>query len=104
MTALVEVAPDVDRAEARRVLLDVLDAHTHAGRAIPCRLWQLAGWTADDVAEQDLAARLCPACPALEPCRDYGLAHPLEPGVYGALTDHERRPHPGRPKTEREVA
>jgi len=97
-------APDADRAGARRALLDVLDAHTQAGRAIPCRVWPLAGWTSEDVAEQALAARLCPACPAVEPCRTYGLAFPKEQGVYGALTEQERRPRSGRPKTERKVA
>ena len=97
-------AADPDRAGARRALLDVLDAHTNAGRAIPCRVWPLAGWTAEDVTEQDLAARLCPGCPAVEPCRTYGLAFPHELGVYGAMTEHERRPGLGRPKTDRKVA
>ena len=97
-------AADPDRAGARRALLDVLDAHTNAGRAIPCRVWPDAGWTAEDVAEQQLAASMCHRCPAVEPCRTYGLAHPREFGVYGARTDHERRPRLGRPKTEREVA
>ena len=79
-------APDPARAGARRALLDVLDAHTQAGRAIPCRVWPLAGWTSEDVEEQALAARLCPPCPAVELCRTYGLAFPHEFGVYGAMT------------------
>jgi len=105
MTAAAQVAPDVDRTEARRVLLAELDRHTNAGRVIPCRVWQLAGWTSEDVEEQQLAASLCHRCPALEPCRTYGLAFPLEHGVYGSMTDHERRPRLGsRPKTDRKVA
>src|SRR5665647_1601550 len=61
-----------DRTEARRVLLAELDRHVQAGREVPCLTWPLAGWTSDDDAEQALAARLCPACPALGPCDDYG--------------------------------
>ena len=97
-------AAGADRAGARRALLDVLDAHTNAGRAIPCRVWPLAGWTSEDVEEQALAAAMCRRCPAVEPCRTYGLAFKCEFGVYGAMTDHDRRPRLGRPKTEREVA
>ena len=105
MTTASQVAPDADRAAARRALLDVLDAHTNAGGAIPCRVWPLAGWTAEDVEEQQLAASLCHRCPAVELCRTYGLAFPLEHGVYGSMTDHERRPRLGsRPKTDRKVA
>jgi len=98
------IAPDPDRAGARRALLDVLDAHTQAGRAIPCRVWPLAGWTSEDVEEQALAARLCPGCPAVELCRAYGDAFPLEFGVYGGRTDHDRRPRLGRPETTRRRA
>ena len=97
-------AADTDRTEARRALLAELDRHTQAGRAIPCLTWPLAGWTSEDVEEQALAARLCPGCPAVEPCRTYGLAFPLEFGTYGSMTNHERRARPGPPKTEREVA
>src|SRR5665648_1151904 len=97
-------APDPARAGARRALLDVLDAHTQAGRAIPCRVWPLAGWTSEDVEEQRLAASLCHRCPAVEPCRTYGLAFPHEFGTYGSMTDHDRRPRLGRPKTDRKVA
>jgi len=95
---------NAERTEARRVLLAELDRHTNAGRAIPCRVWQLAGWTSDDEAEQALAARLCPACPALGPCDDYGVAWPKEQGVYGASTEHERRPSLGRPRKTTETA
>ena len=93
-----------DRTAARRVLLEHLAHLADDGRMAPCLRWPDAGWTAEDVEEQQLAASLCHRCPAVEPCRTYGLAFPLEFGVYGAMTDHDRRPRSGRPKTEREVA
>ena len=96
-------AAGADRAGARRALLDVLDAHTQAGRAIPCRVWPLAGWTSEDVEEQALAARLCPGCPAQLDGRAYGDAFPLEFGVYSAKTNHERRPTLGRPRKATET-
>jgi len=103
MTAAAQVAPDVDRAGARRALLDLLDRHTIAGRVIPCLTGPLAGWTSDDEAEQALAARLCPACPAVGPCGEYGAAFPLEFGVYSAKTYTERRPRSGRPRKTTET-
>lgn len=80
-----------DRAAARRALLDLLDAHAAAGRAVPCRVQPDAGWTSDRPDEQAYGARLCERCPALDQCRAYGLAFPKEAGVYGGLTDLERR-------------
>ena len=91
---------NVDRTETRRVLLAELDRHVQAGREVLCLTWRDAGWTSDDEAEQALAARLCPACPALGPCGAYGLAWPKEQGVYGARTEHERRAALARPTTE----
>lgn len=85
-----------ERAAARRVLLDVLDAHTDAGRATPCRVQPDAGWTSDDVDEQADAATLCGPCPAIDGCRLYGTAYPKEAGVYGGLTERDRRPERAR--------
>lgn len=76
---------------ARRALLDLLDAHDAAGRAVPCRVQPDAGWTSDRPDEQAYGARLCERCPALDQCRAYGLAFLKEAGVYGGLTDLERR-------------
>lgn len=81
-----------ERAEARRALLDVLDAHAAAGRTIPCREHRDAGWTSDDPAEQAATAGLCEPCPAIDGCRLYGTAYPKEAGIYGGLTEHDRRP------------
>lgn len=36
------------------------------------------------------AKRICHSCPHLEPCRTYGLTHPVD-GIWGGLTGHERR-------------
>lgn len=79
------------RVEARRALLDLLDAHDAAGRHIPCRQDPDPAWTSDDPAEQAGAARLCARCPALEQCGAYGTAFPREAGVYGGTTEFDRR-------------
>ncbi|MQA06904.1 MAG: hypothetical protein GEV07_30835 [Streptosporangiales bacterium] len=40
-----------------------------------------------------VAKRLCETCPLMQVCRDWALAHPdkAEFGVWGGLTEHERR-------------
>ena len=93
-------AADVDRTAARAALLAHLAHLADNGRMAPCLRWPGAGWTSEDVEEQRLAASMCRRCPAVELCRTYGLAYPQEFGVYGAVTDHERRPRSGQPKTE----
>ncbi|GEN78707.1 WhiB family transcriptional regulator [Actinotalea fermentans] len=80
-----------DRAEARRALLDLLDAHDTAGRPIPCRQDPDPAWTSDEPEDQAVAARLCARCPALDQCRAYGTAFPKECGVYGGETEFDRR-------------
>lgn len=92
-----------ERTEARRVLLDHFDVLTDAGHPPTCwtvPLPERACWTADDPAEQAVAARLCQSCPALTACREYGTAFPKEYGVYGGRTDTQRRPRRGRPTKE----
>jgi WhiB family redox-sensing transcriptional regulator len=37
------------------------------------------------------AKAICAACPVREPCRTWALAHPPERGVWGGLTERERR-------------
>ena len=93
-----------DRTAARRVLLEHLAHLADNGHMAPCLRCPDAGWTAEDVEEQALAASLCLACPAVELCRTYGLAFPKEQGVYGAMTDHDRRPALGRPRKTTEAA
>ena len=39
-----------------------------------------------------LARQLCAVCPHLMACRTWGREHPEEYGIYGGLTDAERRP------------
>lgn len=39
----------------------------------------------------DTAIALCRACPVVEPCRAYGLAHSSLKGIFGGLTEDERR-------------
>lgn len=41
--------------------------------------------------DQDGAEPMNAPCPALTPCRSYGLSHPLEFGVYGQLTNGNRQ-------------
>ena len=85
-------------------LVQAIASHADRGHTAPCLRWPDAGWTAEDVEEQQLAASLCHRCPAVELCRTYGLAFPHEFGVYGAMTDHERRPRLGRPRKTTEAA
>lgn len=56
-----------------------------------CLLYPDAGFTSDEPSEQRIATRSCRRCPALAPCRAYGLENPGESGVYGGLTERERR-------------
>lgn len=56
-----------------------------------CRTHTRDWWTSDDLGDQQRAAVECLLCPALAPCRDYGLANPKEWGTYGALTTPERQ-------------
>jgi WhiB family redox-sensing transcriptional regulator len=37
------------------------------------------------------AKEICASCPVREPCRTWALAHPSERGVWGGLTERERR-------------
>lgn len=74
----------------RAALLAHLDTLAAGGHVAPCLTYPEAGWTSDDHAEQRVAASLCARCPALAPCRAYGLDDPDEYGVYGALTDPAR--------------
>jgi WhiB family redox-sensing transcriptional regulator len=39
----------------------------------------------------DAAVALCNDCPVREPCRAYGLAHSSLKGIFGGLTEDERR-------------
>ncbi len=47
-------------------------------------------WTSESKAERDEAAKDCGACPVVTQCRQYGIDHPKELGVYGGLSERER--------------
>lgn len=72
-------------------LIALLGTLTWAGDVAPCVNLPAAAWVDDDADNQQYAARLCRWCPALETCRAYGLANPGEAGVYGGLTEQDRR-------------
>ena len=79
-------------------LMTHLEALADDGHHAPC-VWQpLAGWTSEDPGEQRTTAALCGPCDALPVCREYALTHPKESGVYGGLTEAERRPR--KPSTK----
>ena len=99
MTAAPSVA-DLDRTAARGELLARLASLADRGHVAPCLTWPDAGWTADDLEEQQLAASLCHRCPAVKPCRAYGLEHLTEYGAYGALTEADRHQPTRRSKTK----
>lgn len=100
-------ADDERRDADRAALLRAIDAAVLAGERVPC----IAGdalpadhWTSDDADEQHLAALACEGCPALTLCRDYGLTHRREVGVYGAMTYGQRKPRLGRPPKSQETS
>ena len=75
----------------------VLEAWQRLGQTIPCRDGSpdvTSGWTSDDPGEQWAAARACRSCPALQTCREFGQRHRSEVGVYGGVTDYQRRTEP----------
>jgi hypothetical protein len=83
-----------DRTEARRALVDYLQHLEDNGHTPVC--WQAdprtqAAWTSDDHTEQATAARACQDCPALTACREYGRTFPRERGVYGGVTERDRK-------------
>ena len=85
---------NVDRARDRGRLLATLADLAESGRPIPCRTVspaKLALFVSDEPMDQEFAARLCVGCAGLNRCRTYGLAYPKETGVYGGLTEAERR-------------
>ncbi len=76
-----------------RALNNLID-HYGQRQPIPCRdgyIEPSRTWTSEKSAERDAAAEACGDCPALTQCRDYGITHPEESGVYGGLTDIQRR-------------
>lgn len=80
----VTLAPDFASLSA------LLDTYPHT--AVPCRVTSEPElWTSSDAADQEEAAAQCRTCPALDQCRAYGLKHRKEQGVYGGLTEQQRK-------------
>lgn len=38
------------------------------------------------------ARQICAACPVRQPCLDYALSHAITHGIWGGLTERDRRP------------
>lgn len=81
-----------------------LIADTSERDRVPCLaagVEHTAFWTSSNVEEQQIAARACAYCPVITQCRQYGLRHPEEEGVYGGMTARGRKEHrPSRPVKE----
>ena len=87
----------------RRDFLDHLDDLNDAGYPPSCWSTARAEWfVSDDLDDQVRAAAECLTCSALTACRAYGLEWPKECGVYGGLTEAQRKPARGRTTTTKE--
>jgi len=67
--------------------------------AYPSSLWKLQGACLDGELEamfvagaaQHHAKRVCQTCPVRRTCGEYALKHRIEHGVWGGMTERERR-------------
>jgi WhiB family transcriptional regulator, redox-sensing transcriptional regulator len=54
------------------------------------------------------ARQICARCPVRQPCLDYAISHGIVDGIWGGLTERDRRPlrsrHTGAARQEREEA
>ena len=92
MSTIPQVMPETLRHDWLN--LSALITETAHRQVVPCfngNTQQRAHWTSDSAAECTSAARECGACPVVIQCRQYGVDHPKETGVYGGLTEKERR-------------
>lgn len=79
-------------------LTDLVDS-IHERQGVPCRTGDtvpVGYWTSDDPQDQHEAAQGCASCAALGACKDYGLTNSKESGVFGGMTEKQRRAHPKR--------
>ncbi len=84
-------------------LADAVDHVQEAGGRVPCREGDLEStkkWISSDPTEQRRAAAACAECTPLAMCREYAEANPLAAGVLGGLTETDRKPKVGRPKSK----
>ena len=75
--------------------ISVLDA-LHASEAadaseLPCRANDAELWFAESPADVELAKALCRSCPVRAECLAEALDNEIEWGVWGGLTERERR-------------
>lgn len=56
-----------------------------------CRSVPPAAFFPEKAAEAEAAKQVCRHCPVLEDCRAYALAHPVLAGVWGAMSEDDRR-------------
>lgn len=88
--------PPVRLSEAQRDDLDRLNLALAQADILPCDEDNRA--IHDDPRVQAQAAPACSRCPILDQCRAYGLAWPLEVGLYGGLTHAQRLHKPRAPR------
>jgi Transcription factor WhiB len=54
------------------------------------------------------ARRICASCPVRQPCLDYAISHAITHGIWGGLTERDRRAlrarHAGAARQERDAA
>ena len=54
------------------------------------------------------ARRICASCPVRQPCLDYAIGHGIVHGIWGGLTERDRRAlrsrHAGAARRERDAA
>jgi|GEM_PF-2151435 len=87
-------------ATIRGELIAAVSEAIEIGEHVPCRAGDViatAAWTSDLPEDQLEAARACRSCAVARLCRAYIAAHPREWGVYGGITEADRKPAKGRP-------
>ncbi len=60
--------------------------------------------TRGDVSRHQTAMDLCARCPVVDPCRMYAIANPKVKGIWGGLSEQQRRDIRARNRKAREVA
>ena len=82
-------------APSRRSVMGHNDDDTWRGRAA-CRGTALGVFFPEEDrpgARSSVAAAkaICASCPVADPCREWAMGHPTEVGIWGGLTEAERR-------------
>jgi hypothetical protein len=84
----VTATPDTTIPAPQARQLDELTRHAqdHDASCVDSLLW-----ISEAPTDQENAAWQCRRCPLLDECRTYGLAYSQEAGVYGGLTEQQRK-------------